>query len=55
LFNEETVNRASRLQKNWNPGEDKFRAVYPEVDWAIQLAYAEKIGLGTREYELIKI
>ncbi len=36
-------------------GEDKFRALYPEVDWSIQLDYAEEIGLGTRNYELIKI
>jgi len=55
LVNGETGNRASKLQKNWNPGEDKFRAVYPEVDWNIQLAYAEEIGMGTRKYELIKI
>jgi len=55
LVNGEVGNRASKLQKNWNPGEDKFRAVYPEVDWSIQLAYAEEIGMGTRKYELIKI
>ncbi len=55
LVNRETGNRASKLQKNWNPGEDKFSGVYPEVDWSIQLAHAEEIGLGTRKYELIKI
>jgi uncharacterized Fe-S center protein len=55
LVNGEVGNRASKLQKNWNPGEDKFRAVYPEVDWNIQLAYAEEIGMGTRKYELNKI
>jgi uncharacterized Fe-S center protein len=55
LVNGEAGNRASKLQKNWNPGEDKFRAVYPEVDWNIQLAYAEEIGMGTRKYELNKI
>jgi uncharacterized protein len=55
LVNGQAGNRASKLQKNWNPGEDKFRAVYPEVDWNIQLAYAEEIGMGTRKYELIKI
>ncbi len=55
LVNGEAGNRASKLQKNWNPGEDKFRAVYPEVDWNIQLAYAEEIGMGIRKYELIKI
>ena len=55
LVNGEAGNRSSKLQKNWNPGEDKFRAVYPDVDWNIQLAYAEEIAMGTRKYELIKI
>jgi uncharacterized protein len=55
LVNGETGNRASKLPKHWDPGADKFRALYPEVDWTIQLAYAEEIGLGTREYELVKI
>jgi uncharacterized Fe-S center protein len=55
LVNAEAGNKTSKLKKNWDPGEDKFRAVYPEVDWNIQLAYAEEIGMGTRKYELIKI
>jgi uncharacterized Fe-S center protein len=55
LVNAEDGNRSSKLPKNWNPGEDKFRAVYPEVDWSVQLAYGEEIGLGNRDYELIKI
>ena len=55
LVNGETGNRSSKLPGAWNPGENKFRAIYPEVDWNIQLAYAEEIGMGTREYELIKI
>jgi hypothetical protein len=40
---------------NSGPGEDKFKAVYPAIDWSIQLVYAEKIGLGTREYEIVQI
>ncbi len=55
LVNKEEGNRSSKLSKNWEPDEDKFRAIYPEVDWSIQLAYAEEIGMGTRNYELIKI
>jgi uncharacterized Fe-S center protein len=55
LVNGEAGNRSSKLSKNWDPGQDKFRAIYPEVDWNIQLAYGEEIGLGTRDYELIKI
>jgi len=55
LVNGQEGNRSSKLTKHWNPGEDKFRALYPKVDWSIQLAYAEEIGMGTRKYELIKI
>ncbi len=55
LINQELGNRASKLPRHWENGEDKFRALYPEVDWNIQLAYAEEIGLGTKEYELIRI
>ena len=55
LVNHEVGNQASKLSKNWEPGGDKFRALYPEVDWSIQLSYGEEIGLGTRQYELVKI
>jgi hypothetical protein len=55
LVNDQEGNRSSKLPGAWNPGENKFRAIYPEVDWNIQLSYAEEIGLGTRNYELIKI
>ncbi|MFA6170531.1 MAG: DUF362 domain-containing protein [Candidatus Margulisiibacteriota bacterium] len=34
-------------------GVDKFRALWPAVDWSVQLAHAEKIGLGSRKYELV--
>ena len=36
-------------------GADKFRGLYPKIDWEVQLDYAEKIGLGTRKYRLIEI
>ncbi|MBW2020191.1 MAG: DUF362 domain-containing protein [Deltaproteobacteria bacterium] len=45
----------SCLTRNFKPGEDKFRAIYPNVDWEIQLKYAEEIGLGSRTYELVRI
>jgi len=41
--------------KNFEPGEDKFRGVYPEIDWTVQLKYGEEIGLGSRDYELIEV
>ncbi|MCF8063470.1 MAG: DUF362 domain-containing protein [Deltaproteobacteria bacterium] len=37
------------------PGEDKFRSVYPQIDWTIQLEHAERLGLGSRTYEMITI
>lgn len=43
------------LLSNRGPGEDKFRGVYPHIDWTVQLAYAEEVGLGIRAYELIYI
>ncbi len=55
LVNQQEGNRFSTLGKNLQAGGDKFRGLYPEVDWNIQLTYAEQIGLGHREYELIKI
>ena len=37
------------------PGEDKFGAVHSGVDCRVQLAHAEALGLGSREYERIDI
>lgn len=34
---------------------DKFRTLFPQVDWGIQLAYGEEVGLGTRKYKLIEV
>jgi len=38
---------------NKTAGKDIFRTIYPDVDWSIQLKYAEQIGLGSRKYELV--
>jgi len=34
---------------------DVFRELYPGKDWEFQLSYAQKLGMGTRNYELVKI
>lgn len=34
---------------------DLFAAVHPDTDWRTCLEHAEKLGLGSREYELITI
>lgn len=43
------------LTSGHEPGGDKFRGVYPEIPWEVQLEHAEKIGLGSRSYELVKL
>ena len=52
--------RNSQLGDNMaKPGfidlHDHFRNSRPESEWESCLAHAEKIGLGSREYELIKV
>jgi uncharacterized Fe-S center protein len=34
-------------------GDDKFRALYPDVDGCHALDYAEELGMGHRDYELV--
>ena len=55
LVNQQPGHPLSHQTALLGPGSDKFRAAAPKVDWGIQLDYAEKIGLGTRAYELVKI
>jgi uncharacterized Fe-S center protein len=51
LVNQANVNRNSRLKDDV---QDKFKALYPQVDWEAHLEYAKNLGLGNREYELVK-
>ena len=34
---------------------DKFHITHPDTDWKSCIDHAEKIGIGTREYELIRV
>ncbi|MCX7832558.1 MAG: DUF362 domain-containing protein [Actinobacteria bacterium] len=44
------------LNQAWREkgGNDIWKDIYPKIDWTVQLAYAEKIGVGTRNYILIE-
>lgn len=53
LVNQEPSLPGAKIQAA--AGEDKFRALYPQVDWSVQLQHAEEIGLGRRAYELVKL
>ena len=52
LVNQQQGHAATCPQAGIGAGEDKFRALYPEVDWTIQLDYGQKLGLGVTDYDL---
>jgi hypothetical protein len=55
LVNGARGNEGSALQSGHEAGGDKFRGCWPEIPWEVQLEHAEKVGLGTRAYELVRI
>jgi len=54
LVNREAALPGGRLA-GLGPDTDKFKALYPNVDWNRQLAHAQSLGLGSRDYELVKL
>ncbi len=55
LVNQARGNQDSALKSGHEPGGDKFLGVWPEIPWQVQLEHAEKIGLGSRSYKLIRL
>ncbi len=55
LVNRMPASDHSCIKNSRAPGEDKFRDIYPNIDWLVQLEHAENIGLGSRDYELITV
>ena len=55
LVNAAHGNEGSALQSGFEPGGDKFRGCWPEIPWEVQLEHGEKIGLGSRAYELVRV
>ena len=55
LVNEAPLAKGSDISQNYRRGGDKFRDLHAEVDATEQLRYAEELGLGTRDYQLIEI
>lgn len=35
--------------------KDRFHGIHPDTQWQVCLEHAEKLGMGTRSYELVKI
>jgi hypothetical protein len=55
LVNNEPSLPGTVIKKALKKGEDKFRAVYPNIDWNIQLEHAERLNMGERAYKLVKV
>ena len=55
LLNRQPALESSCLNNSEMAKTDKIKAVYAHIDWAHQLEYASRLGLGTREYELISL
>ena len=52
--NRQTPIASSLLGDHGDHYHDHFKNVSPVTNWEIQLNHAEKIGLGTRAYDLIE-
>jgi len=39
----------------YTEGKDKFNHIYPNTNWKSGINHAVEIGIGNKEYELIKI
>jgi uncharacterized Fe-S center protein len=55
LVNGARGNEGSALQSGHEPGGDKFRGCAPEIPWEVQLEHGEKVGLGSRAYDLVRV
>ncbi|HBD92775.1 MAG: 4Fe-4S ferredoxin [Spirochaetes bacterium GWF1_31_7] len=55
LVNAQTGNKESILKENLEPGKDKFKGLRSNTNGMLQMTYGQSIGLGSMEYELIKI
>ena len=59
LCNKMPVNEGSELDKNIKElghiHEDHFNMNHPDTRWEVCLEHSEKIGIGTRKYDLVRI
>lgn len=53
--NNQPVMKGSILDKNGSAHHDHFTDVSPETNWRVAIDYAVELGLGNKEYELIRI
>lgn len=55
MVNKAPVMENSALAERRRDGLDHFTSLFPESDWHIQLDHAEKLGMGSQDYQLVVI
>lgn len=55
MVNKAPVVSNSIIGQSKNKEQDRFKAVFPHINWQVGIDYAEKIGLGTKKYEIVKV
>ena len=55
LVNDNIGKKDSILKVGHQPGEDKFTGLHKETRGDLQFSYAEQLGMGSTEYELINL
>ena len=53
--NPDSLLRDAHERHHIDDAHDHFHAAHPDTNWQSALEHGEKLGLGTRDYELIKI
>lgn len=51
----QTSNELCEKEHACGHDHDKFHRLHPDTNWAAGLRYAEEIGIGTNDYELVRI
>ncbi len=46
---------AGSVIQDSDPAADRFASAFPETRWQVCLEHAEKLGVGSRAYELVTV
>ena len=49
------INGTALTDKKYSGSGEKFAHIHPDTDWSCGLDHAEKLGIGHRKYELVKV
>ena len=55
MVNKAPVVSNSVIGQNEHANNDRFGMVFPTIDWRVGINYAEAIGVGIQQYELVKL